>query len=148
VTDEPVIELDEPDPPAPELPEVAFEPAVAAPPPPPPATLQYGVTPPLEFPPLLPCGGLTGGVFPKPPHLSPEPKLPPAPEPEPPFVPVVSLPAPPPPADDIVENIDTEPGLGDDVGDEAPPAPTVIGYVVVEIGKAPALQPGLGNVVR
>jgi hypothetical protein len=29
----------------------------------------------------------------------------------------------------------------------APPAPTVIGYVCAEIGKAPALQPGLGKVV-
>jgi hypothetical protein len=31
---------------------------------------------------------------------------------------------------------------------DAPPPPTVIGYVVAEIGKAPALQPGLGKDVR
>ena len=55
---------------------------------------------------------------------------------------VTCLPPAPPPADVIVENTQFDP-------DEAPlpPPPTVIGYVWTEIGKAPALQPGLGKVV-
>jgi hypothetical protein len=64
---------------------------------------------------------------------------------------VISLPPLPPPVDVIVEKTEFDPlaaqfapALG---APAVPPAPTVIGYVCAETGKAPALQLGLGNVV-
>jgi len=67
------------------------------------------------LPPLLPCGGLTGGVFPEPAEVF-GPSLPPPP-PEPPGCPflfpagagVQPEPPPPPPADVIVLKTDFDP---------------------------------------
>ena len=59
-------------------------PACVAPPPPPP-WLSVGIEGGVEAPPLVPCGGLTGGVFPVQPAVPLAP--PPAPPPEPPLPP-------------------------------------------------------------
>ena len=91
----------------------------------------------VPSPPALPCGGLTGGVFPAPPVCVVEfPLPPPAPEPPDPFEPVVVTSEAPPPADVMLEKVETEPaeppidesGLG--VDPPAPPDPTVIGKAV------------------
>jgi hypothetical protein len=67
-------------------------------------------------------------VFPDPPVLA----YPAAPPPDPPACPTLGFefpPAPPPPVDVIVENIDGEPGKAVDISPvlDAPPAPIVIG---------------------
>ena len=73
----------------------------------------------LDCPPLFPCGGLKGGVFPDPPGVL---ESLPAPPPEPPSLPPLPCDAPfPPPLDVIVEKIEFDPQLL-----EEPPAPTVI----------------------
>ena len=85
---------------------------------------------------MLPCDGLTGGVFPAPPGLGPSPILPDPPPPDPPDPPAVgppTAPPPPPPVDVIVENIEglpapPAPSLGP--APAVPPAPTVIGKEV------------------
>ena len=111
--------------------------AVAPPPPPPDAAGKKGLAP---VPPLLPCGGLTGGVFPVPAGdvaagLGPPPEDPPPPEPpgRPPTCTGLQPPAPPPAVDVIVEKTELDPGLplseplSGGLGLIAPPAPTVTG---------------------
>ena len=67
VTFEPVIPTSLPAPPAPPLfPFGEFPPTAPAPPPPPPPEADGLPTGNPERPPLLPCGGLTGGVLPEP----------------------------------------------------------------------------------
>ena len=72
----------------------------------------------------MPCGGLTGGVFPVPPGL-----VAPPPPPDPPGPPAwlgsLLFPPRPPPADVIVEKIEFAPLVL-----SAPPPPTVIGKAV------------------
>jgi hypothetical protein len=80
------------------------------------------------LPPLFPCGGLDGGVFPVPPEPGAL-----APPPEPPFAPEVFPPPPPPPADVIELNTEFEPLAPlqlEHLGTPAPPAPTVTGKAV------------------
>ena len=87
-------------------------PAPPAPPPPPEAESCDGPGPGLELPPLLPCGGLTGGVLPDPPATALLP--PPPPPPDPPLTPTDTgfpEPPPPPPADVIVLKTEFEPTL-------------------------------------
>jgi len=121
VTADPEIKFDKPAPPAPPVPGGAglgnatgvgpFNPRELAPPPPPPPVGPFED----PTPPGLPCGGLTGGVFPAPPKAYPlGPAAPPPPPPEPPVDPDVPpapppVPLAPPPALVIVENIELEP---------------------------------------
>jgi hypothetical protein len=91
VTEEPVIELAEPAPPGPPPPGPPVPPA--APAPPPPDAPYAGASCGTLAPPGLPCGGLTGGIFPDaatglravPPPEPPEPPcdVPPIPNPPP-----------------------------------------------------------------
>ena len=115
---------------APVPPSVTFVPfeAVAPPPPPPPHNGDAS-------PPGNPCGGLTGGVLPATTGvefgLFPPP-VPPAVPPTPPLFPGCPLPFPP-PAEHIVEKVDTDPtvltpppGASGPPGPPAPPPPTTI----------------------
>ena len=80
----------------------------------------------------MPCGGVTGGVFPAPPEPV-DPLFSAPPPPDPPAIPVKHDPPapPPPPADVIVEKVDGDPVLPwPELGFVAPPAPTVIGKAV------------------
>ena len=106
-----------------------------------------------KVPPLFPCGGLTGGVFPEPavtgPTFEPPPPVPPPDPPDAALAEPLLLPPTPPPADVIVLKTEFDPEgpavAQGPLGPPAPPAPTVIGYVCAAIGKAPALQLGLGK---
>ena len=88
----------------------------------------------IPFPPVLPCGGLVGGVFPVPPDILAAPPPPDPPGTDDPPGEALELP-PPPPADVIVdEPAKTEllPGFpfgpsGEVDPEAAPPPPTVTG---------------------
>ena len=113
----------------------------------------------VPIPPGLPCEGLTGGVLPEP----AEPgtvdvalgcSMTPPPPPEPPSLPTLLpevggpgqyVPPPPPPSEVIVLKIVFEPSLPlpyDGPVCEAPPAPTVIGYVATGTDKPPVAGEG------
>jgi hypothetical protein len=109
------------------------------------------------LPPLLPCGGLTGGVLPEPPETTSGELEPPAP-PEPPEPPTLSLvgltaPPPPPPAEVIVLKTELLPALEVGLGEtfvqfEVPPLPTVIGKdVAVTVTDVPPGFPFKGLAV-
>ena len=67
----------------------------------------------MPAPPLVPCAGVVGGVFPLPPDLAPLDAVPSPPPPDPPGKPVrlpgVCPPPKPPPADVIVEKVELDP---------------------------------------
>ena len=129
----PIICVAAPAPPLPPFPDGALAPTAVAPPPPP--AWFDGLF--KLFPPLLPCGGLTGGVLPEPPEVTSGELEPPEP-PEPPSPPVLAddgltAPPPPPPVDVIVEKLESDPFLVLAAGLEpvqfpGPPLPTTIGY--------------------
>ena len=89
----------------------AFPPVDPDPPPPPPATAVNPAVP-VPLPPLFPCGGDTGGVFPEPPAVAPVPVPPPPEPPEEADKTGEGYPqqAPPPPPDEVMdENIEELP---------------------------------------